>query len=347
MSKINIAEKVVGENAPCYVIAEIGSNHNNNYDTALELKDAASEAGVDAVKLQTFYASQHYSRYTPKISIGSGKDSYDPYLLVESLEMNREWIPKLIDYALTKSVHLFSSPCDYKAIDLLSSLDVPAYKVSSFDLTDLDLIIKVAKQGKPVILSTGLASYADIERAVNKCYEYNNNQIILLQCTSLYPAPVNLSNLKAMLSMKIALNIIVGYSDHTLGDHICLAAVARGASVIEKHFTLDRSMQGPDHSFAIEPVELRDMINKIRDIEIAIGDGVKNGPRDEEMELFEKARRSVHAACDIVKGTVISREMLSVKRPSYGVEPYMIDLLIGKKAKRDIGNDEWIVWDDV
>lgn len=344
--EVKIQNKTVGGDNPCYIIAEIGSNHNNNYNTALELIDAASDSGADAVKLQTFRASQHYSKYSPKILQSDG--SYiDPYLLVESLEMDREWISGLTKYASSKSIHLFSSPCDLDAISLFSSVDSPAYKVASFDLTDLKLVEEIAKIKKPIILSTGLANYADIQRAVNTCKNNDNNNIILMQCTSVYPAPVSLSNLNTIRTIRLAFNVVTGYSDHTLGDHICIAAVALGASVIEKHFTLDAKLAGPDHHFAIEPNGLRAMVDKIHDIEVALGDGVKDGPRAEEVELYEKARRSIHAAIKIKKGEVITDSMLCVKRPSYGIDPYLIERVVGRKAMRDIKADEWITWSDI
>ena len=299
--ELKIKNQMVGDSHPCYIIAEIGSNHNNSYDMALELIDAASDSGADAVKLQTFVASQHYSKYSPKILQSEGH-YIDPYLLVESCEMDREWISGLTKYASSKSIHLFSSPCDIDAISLFSSLDSPAYKVASFDITDLNLIKEIAKIRKPIILSTGLTNYADIQRAVNTCKNNDNNDIILMQCTSVYPAPVSLSNLNAIRTIRLAFNVVTGYSDHTLGDYVCVAAVALGASVIEKHFTLDVKLSGPDHHFAIDPNGLKSMIYKIHDIEAALGDGVKDGPRGDEVELYEKARRSIHAATKIRKG---------------------------------------------
>lgn len=344
---ININEKKVGDDCPCYIIAEIGSNHNNDYKMAIELIDAAHDCGVDAVKIQTFSADKHYSKFTPKIYNGSEGKYTDPYQLIESLEMNRDWIPSLNKYALSKSIHLFSSPCDIDAVKLLHSLESPVYKVSSFDITDLNLIENIAKTKKPVILSTGLTNYDDVQRAINKCNDFGNNDIILLQCTSIYPAPVKLSNLKAIQTLRNSFNLISGYSDHTVGTHVSIAAVALGASVIEKHFTLDSTSSGPDHFFAIEPNELKKMVLDIRDIESAIGDGVKNGPREEEVELYEKARRSLHASTNINKGDVLTESMLCVKRPSFGIDPHLIDIVIGRKAKQNIAMDRWITWDDI
>jgi sialic acid synthase SpsE len=344
---ISINNKEVGDGFPCYIIAEIGSNHNNSYETAIELIDAASNSGADAVKIQTFAANQHYSKYSPKIHHENGKKSIDPYSLIESLEMNREWIPSLIKYANSKRIHLFSSPCDLEAVNLLSSLNSPAYKVSSFDITDLNLIDEIARVGKPIILSTGLADYGEIQRAVNTSTDAGNGDIILLQCTSLYPAPARLSNLNAINTIRKSFNLITGYSDHTEGEHIPIAAVAMGAKVLEKHFTLDSTLSGPDHFFAMEPLDFKKMISNIRDVESAAGDGVKNGPREEEMELYKKARRSLHVTKNINKGDIITRSMLSIKRPGFGISPHLIDIVIGRKAKKDMDMDMWITWDDV
>ncbi len=219
-------------------------------------------------------------------------------------------------------------------------------KVASFDLTDIKLIEYMAKTGSSLLMSTGLATLSDIENAVNACRKIGNENFALLQCTSLYPAPAHLSNLKSMATIKQAFNCVVGYSDHTMGDHIPLAAVAMGAKIIEKHYTLDRSMKGPDHSFAMQPDELKDMVLKIRDVEAAIGDGIKNGPREEERENFN-LRRSLIAKKDIHKGHTITEEDIIIKRPGYGILPQFYDIVVGREAKDDIKADEWITWEKV
>lgn len=338
---IEIGGRLIGEGKPCFVIAEIGSNHNNDYDMALKLIDEASHAGVDAVKFQTFRADSHYSKKTPSFSYLNDKDTH---ALIQNLEIDRGWHKPLIEYAKSRNVIFLSSACDIDAINELSGLNMAAYKVASFDLPDIELIRSMAIHKKPMILSTGMASLMDIGRAIDSCHSVGNRNIILLQCTSLYPAPVELSNLSAMHLMKSEFGCEVGYSDHTLGDHVTLAAVALGACVVEKHFTLDRQLAGPDHSFAIEPNELKSMVDKIRDIQSSIGDGLKNGPRAEEGEMFVKGRRSIHAARKIMSGQVITADMLTVKRPGFGVEPYLINSIIGKVAKVDIEQDEWLTW---
>lgn len=341
---ITIGDVLVGDGKPCFIIAEIGSNHNQELDTALCCIDAAAAAGADAVKFQTFLAAEHYSRKAPSFGYLGDVDTYD---LIRSLELDRSWHASLKQHAEEQGLIFFSSPCDSDAIKQLAALKVAAYKVGSFDLPDTDLIFEMASKGRTMILSTGMADWMDIQHAVDTCRKAGNESLVLLQCTSLYPAPVNLSNLKSLVSMRLAFGTLVGYSDHTIGDHIPLAAVAMGASVLEKHFTLDRTMRGPDHPFAMEPSEFEAMVKKIRDIESALGDGFKNGPREQEMEMAEKGRRSLHAKIEIKKGQVLTKDMLMNKRPGLGISPALKDVIIGKVASRDIEADEWIQWDMV
>lgn len=340
----NIGQRQVGDNCPCFVIAEIGSNHNQDYDLAIRMIDAAAKAGADAVKFQTFRAKDHYSTRAPGFSYLNNVNISD---LIGSLELDRSWQEGLKQHAEAQGLEFFSSPCDLDAIYGLAKLDVPAYKVASFDLTDDELIRAMASIGKPLLLSTGMASWMDIQFALDAALDVGNSQLILLQCTSLYPAPASLSNLRAMLSMRTAFGTLVGYSDHTMGDHVILAAVSMGACVIEKHFTLDRNLPGPDHSFAIEPGEMKDLICRLRDVEASLGDGRKSGPRPEELEMAEKGRRSLHARVVIEKGQVITSEMLTAKRPGLGIPPVFRNQVVGRIAKRSIEIDEWITWDMV
>lgn len=341
---IDIGGRPVGDGHPCFIIAEIGSNHDQDLGLAHAMIDAAADTGVDAVKFQTFNADTHYSKFAASPSYLEEKNIHG---LIRSLELNRSWQAELKDHAEDRGVVFMSSPCDADAVHELAALGMEAYKVASFDMPDLDLVRLIAEQGKPVILSTGLADWMEIQRAVDACKQVGNEQIALLQCTSLYPAPASLSNLAAMDSMKAAYGVVVGYSDHTIGDNISCAAVARGAKLIEKHFTTDRSRPGPDHIFAIEPDELKVMVTKIREIEAAIGDGVKNGPRPEEREMADKARRSIHAATDIAEGQTITREMLVNKRPGHGIPPHLREQVLGRTARRNIRADEWLTWDAV
>ena len=341
---LDIGGRLVGDGQSCFVIAEIGSNHNHDYGLACKMIEAAAQTGVDAVKFQTFQAASHYSKKTPGFGYLNNADTHE---LIRSLELDRSWQAKLKLHAEACGVAFFSSPCDSDAIAGLAKLNVPAYKVASFDLTDDLLIGEMAAVGKPLILSTGMATWADIQFALDAAKKSGNDQIVLLQCTSLYPAPARLSNLHAMAAMRAAFGTLVGYSDHTMGGHIILAAVAMGACVIEKHFTLDRSLPGPDHRFAIEPHEMKELMKQIREIESAAGDGIKNGPRQEELEMAEKGRRSLHARHSIAAGKKITADMLVVKRPGLGIPPALRDHVVGRIARREIDADDWITWDMV
>lgn len=332
----------IGGGAPCFIIAEIGANHNRSLSLAKEMIDAAAGAGVDAVKFQIYSAETLYSRKTPRHS-GYGKALFD---LIKEIETPRIWLPELADYCKQREILFFATPFDNDAVDELDEVS-SFFKIASFELVDLPLLRYCASKGKLMIISTGLANMEEIEDAYVACHEAGNEQIVFLQCASMYPSPPSIINLRAMETIRRAFGVPVGLSDHTRGIHISVAAAAMGASAIEKHFTMDRTMEGPDHPFAIEPDELADLVNQIRDVEAALGNGRKFGPAPEEVEFYEKARRSVHAAVDIPAGTIISEEMLICKRPGYGVRPKFLPLLVGRPARQDIKADEWIAWEMV
>ncbi len=221
-----------------------------------------------------------------------------------------------------------------------------AFKIASFELVDLPLIEYAASKGRPLILSTGMATLAEIEEAITVAVRAGANGVCLLQCASLYPAPPSVMNLRAMTTMAAAFGVPVGLSDHTLGIHVATAGIALGADLLEKHFTLDRTRRGPDHRFAIEPQELKELVAHVRDVEVALGDGRKRGPSEEEaVEMYAKARRSVVAACVIPAGTTVTRDMLTIKRPGYGILPKFVDTLVGRVARIDIDEDEILTWD--
>ena len=344
MNNINfdLGLKKIGTNHPCFVIAEIGSNHNNDIKIAKKSIFEAARGGADAVKFQTFKAKNHYSKFTPGFKYLNKTNTFN---LIKKLELNREWQHELKKYAEKLGLVFFSSPCDVEAVDQLNKLRVKIHKVASFDITDQFLIGNIASSKKPIILSTGLANHDDILNAIKACKKEKNDKIILLQCTSLYPAPSRLSNLNAIISMKKKYGYLTGYSDHTIGDHNAIAAVALGAKVLEKHFTLNRKMKGPDHKFAIEPSEFGQMVKKIREIETAMGDGAKIGPRKEEIEMFIKGRRSIHVNKNLPKGAILKKKDIVIKRPGLGIIPSKINKLIGKKLKRKVKADHWLTWD--
>ncbi|MDC3156866.1 N-acetylneuraminate synthase family protein [Pelagibacteraceae bacterium] len=340
--KFKIGNKTISQHNPAYIIAEIGSNHNNNLQIAKKLIKEAANCGVDAVKFQTFKAENHYSKYSPGFNYLKNKSTFE---LIKSLEIDRNWQPILKKYSENLGLDFFSSPCDIEAVDQLKDLKVVANKVASFDLTDLDLIRYIASTKKPIILSTGMATMREIDNAINCCLKENNSKIIVLQCTSLYPAPTKLSNVNAIKSINTKFGVITGYSDHTTNNLSCLAAISVGAKVIEKHFTLNKKMKGPDHPFAIEPNQLKKLVLEIRNIEQILGNGKKNGPSIQEKEMYLKGRRSVHAKVDIKKNEIIKDYMLINKRPGLGLHPSKKYKILGKKAKKNIKKDQWIIMD--
>ena len=339
----------MGPGHPCYVIAEAGSNHNRDLGIAFKLIDVAAEAGVDAVKFQTYSGRTLYSTKTPRFDFLDEELAAKPaHELLDEIALPREWQPILAEHCRERGVEFMSSPFDRQAVDELDALDVGAFKIASFELVDLPFIRYAAARKRPLILSTGMASLGEIEDAVVAAREAGCEEIALLQCASLYPAPAHVMNLRAIPVMEAAFGLPAGLSDHTQGTHVAVAAVALGAHIVEKHFTLCRTMRGPDHPFAAEPQELRDLVAHIREAEAALGDGVKRGPSSEESEeMYAKARRSVVAAAAIPAGTVVTADMLTVKRPGHGVKPKFIELLVGRVARTDIEEDDVVTWDMV
>jgi N,N'-diacetyllegionaminate synthase len=344
-TRVRIGDRWVGEGEPCFVIAEAGANHNRDLGMGKELIDVAAEARADAVKFQTYSAETLYSKKTPRFSYLEGVSDKETWDLIKEIELPREWQGELAAHAARRGIRFLSTPFDHRAVDELAALDVPAYKIASFEIVDLPLIAHAAARGRPMIVSTGLASYEDIADALAACAAAGNRDVVLLQCASLYPAPPPRMNLRAMATMRQAFGVPVGLSDHSLGIHVASAAVALGASVVEKHFTLDRRLPGPDHPFAVEPAELREMIRHIREVEAALGDGLKLGPAPEEQEMHQKARRSLVAARAIPRGTRIERSMIAIKRPGFGIRPKLIDLVVGRIAGVDIEEDTVLTWE--
>ena len=336
-------KKLIEENKHCFIIAEAGSNHNKDINIAKKLIDAAVDAKADAVKFQLFTAEKLYSKYTPKFEYLKEKDVYK---MIKDMELPRDWIKEIADYCKNKKIFLLSSVFDFEAIDIIDKY-ISAFKIASFEIVDLELIKYAAEKGKQMIISTGMANMGEIEDAINTIKSVGNEDIVLLHCNSLYPSIPEIVNLRAMNTLRTAFNLPVGFSDHTIGIHIPIAAVAMGACAIEKHFTIDRTLPGPDHSFAIEPQELKEMVKCIRETEKALGSGIKEISKLESKEMYMKARRSIHALVDIQKGTKMRKNMLIVKRPGYGIKPKFIDLLIGRETKKNIKKDEWITWDMV
>jgi N-acetylneuraminate synthase/N,N'-diacetyllegionaminate synthase len=327
-----------GYEGRAFIVSEIGSNHNRSLALAKEMVDASAEAGADAAKFQIYSAPTLYSA---KDDERLGYDGANVTNLIESVATPREWLPELSAYCAKKGVLFFASPFDMAAVDELDAVS-ELFKIASFEIVDLPLIRHAASKGKPMIIATGLANMGEIEDALNACREAGNGDVALLQCASCYPAPASIMNLRSMETMRRAFGVPTGLSDHTLGIHISVAAAALGASIIEKHFTMNRTMRGPDHSFAIEPPELAELVRQIREVELALGNGMKTGPAEEELFSYGYARRSLHARADIKRGTVITEDMLISKRPGHGIRPKYISWVTGRRAAFDIAGDSWI-----
>jgi len=346
--EFEVAGRTVGSGHATYVIAEIGSNHNRDLALAKELIDVAAGAGVDAVKFQTYSGSRIYSRKTPKFKYLGPLADKPPHELLEEISLPREWQGELAAHAARRGVAFFSSVFDEDAVRELDELDVPMIKIASFELVDLPLIRLAAATGRPLLISTGMATLGEIEDALRAAGDGGAPAVGLLQCTSVYPAPAARANLNAMATMRSAFKVPVGLSDHTEGMAVAIAAAALGATFLEKHFTLDRTLPGPDHPFALEPDELRSMVDGIRAAEAALGDGRKDGPSPEEAdEMYANARRSLIVTRPLPKGTVLDREMLTTKRPGFGVPPKDLELVLGRELKVDVDEDEILTWDMV
>jgi len=345
--KIKIGDRWVGDGEPTYIIAEIGSNHDGSLEQAKKMIDYAKEAGADAAKFQSFLAGKLISKtgFKEKKSF-QAKWPKSVWQVYKDAELPREWHEILADYCKKKKIHFLSSAWDEEAVDLLDELDVPAFKVGSGDITNLPLLRYIAEKGRPIILSTGASTLDEVREAVEVIKSTGNNDIILLHCVVNYPSPIEDANIRAMVTLKETFGYPVGYSDHTLDDLVPLGAVALGACVIEKHITIDRSLSGPDHPFAMEVPEFAAMVRKIRLLERALGSPIKQvTPSEKETVILQ--RRSLFAKTDIPAGTIISRDMIEILRPAIGLPPKLIDAVVGKKAKVHIRQHDPITADKI
>lgn len=343
---INIQDIFTKNTKSTFIIAELSANHNQDIQLALDTIKAAKDSGADAIKLQTYtpdtitiQSSKEY--FTIKSgTIWDGRTLYDLY---QEAYTPWEWHKELMDYAKELDIVCFSSPFDPTAVDLLESLQVPAYKIASFEITDLPLIEYVASKNKPIIISTGIATLQEIEDAVSVCRKVGNEQIILLKCTSAYPAKIEDANLVTMQNMKETFGVEVGLSDHTLGITAPIVSVALGAKVIEKHFILDKSIGGPDASFSLEPHEFKAMVDAVREAERALG-RVDYQLNEKKVKNREFAR-SLFVVKDIQAGEVFTTEHVRSIRPGHGLAPKHIDSILGKVARKDIERGTPMSWD--
>lgn len=345
MKRIKIENRWVGEGEPCFIIAELSCNHNQSFDLAVKTLKAAKESGADAIKLQTFSLDgitlDCDNKYF-QIKHGTLWDGSTLYELYKKAYTPWEWLPELMAIAKELGLICFSAPGDKAAVDFLEKLGVPAYKIASFEITDLPLIEYVSAKGKPILLSTGIAVREDIEEAISVCINHGNVQIALLKCLSAYPAPLEESNLKMIPYLEKEFLTIVGLSDHSLGFTVPLVAISLGAKIIEKHFILDRKLNSLDSNFSMEPAEFKEMVRLVREAESILG---KVGfEQTEKIKMNRKFCRSLFTVKDIKKGEVFSEANIKSIRPGYGLLPKHFNTIIGKKAGQDIKRGTPLGW---
>ncbi|WP_061218220.1 N-acetylneuraminate synthase [Leptospira weilii] len=333
-----------------FIIAEAGVNHNGSLDMAKQLIDIAVEAGVDYVKFQTFKSENVISRKAQKAEyqIHNTRDANESQLeMVKKLEFNEEQHRRLIAHCKLKNIKFLSTPFDLDSINLLEKFNLDFFKIPSGEITNLPYLKKIASINKPVVLSTGMCYLGEIEWAINQLITYGltRDMITVLHCNTEYPTPIEDVNLSAMLSIRESLKTRVGYSDHTLGIEVPIAAVAMGAVLIEKHFTISRALEGPDHPASLEPFELKEMVRAIRNIEKAIGDGIKR-PSSSEIKNIAIARKSIHYSKNLKKGQVLTENDLVMKRPGIGVSPMFVENFIGRKLICDVSEEDMLRFSD-
>jgi N-acetylneuraminate synthase len=334
------------------IIAEAGVNHNGDINLAKQLVEVAAEARADIVKFQTFKAEKLVSKAAVQadyqISNLSGNANDYQLDMLKKVELNEDMHSQLIEHCKKHHIQFLSTAFDLNSIDFLHQLGLPLFKIPSGEITNLPYLKKIGSLHKEVILSTGMADLGEIEKALNVLTQAGTSldSITVLHCNTEYPTPMQDVNLLAMRTIAQAFGVNVGYSDHTVGIEVPIAAVSLGARVIEKHFTLDRTMEGPDHKASLEPDELKSMVDAIRNIELALGDGRKR-PSPSELKNKEVARKSVHLVRGLIKGHIIHADDLIMKRPGNGISPMLIDLLIGKELKVDLPEDYQLQWNDL
>lgn len=345
---MEIGNRQIGADEETFIIGEAGSNHNGDLETAKKLINVGAEAGVDAVKFQVFEADNLYVEDS-----GSDENLDEDQTIhdvISTLELPREWIPELRAHCEQQNVMFLSTPFDEAAVHILEEHDVPAYKIASASMTHIPLLEHIAETGKPILMSTGAHELSEVETAVQKLQNASANDIALFHCVASYPTPINQINVRAIETLRESFSLPTGLSDHTMDPVIApCAAVSQGAVVIEKHFTLDREMDGPDHSFALEPDELAEMVTAVRQTERALGDGTVD-VQDVESHTYEVARRSVHATKNIDAGEQLTEDNIAILRPGKrekGGPPSAYKELLGMTTKEQISKDAGITLDDV
>ena len=326
-----------------FIIAEIGVNHNGSVELARKMIKSASECGVDAVKFQTFVSEELVIKDAKTADYQEKNTNESSQLdMLKKFELAFDDFYELKKYAEECGVIFLSSPFDFKSVDLLESLDVPAYKLGSGELNNFELIDYVQKTGKPIIISTGMATLEEIKETYD--FIENKENLIVLHCITGYPTSFDEANLNFIKTLQYELDSPIGFSDHSQGIELPIAAVALGACVVEKHFTIDKTLEGPDHKASLNPKEFKAMVDAIRNVEVAMGDGIRKFSEN-ELEIKKVARKSIIINEDISKGTIIEREMLTIKRPGTGIAPKEINNVVGKKINRDLSSGTLLKWD--
>lgn len=345
---IRIADKEIGPGRPVFIIAEVGVNHNGDLFQAKKLVDAAIRSGADAVKFQTFKADllvTHTGRKAKYQSDNEKKEGTQQEML-RRVELSYEDFAQLHSYCDERGIIFLSTPFEQGSAKFLFELNVPAFKVSSSDLSNIPFLRTIGEYGKPVILSSGMSTMAEIKDAIDMVIATGNEEIALLHCVSNYPTrPADL-NLRVITTLKERIHKPIGFSDHSMGTYAAVAAVALGATIIEKHITLDQNAQGPDHKASLNPEEFKELVTAIRSTELALGSGEKF-LSDEEVENRAVARKSLVASVQIDKGSIIEPRMIEIKRPGTGIPPKFLDQVVGKRVTRDIDPDEVLMWEDL
>ena len=341
---IKMGNKKVGDNQPVFIIAEAGVNHNGSLKFAKKMIDAAKESGADAIKFQTYKTEELVIENAP-MAVYQKRTAFgkSQFQMLKQLELSEADFRELFNYCKKKKIIFLSTPFDLQSADFLFKLGVLAFKISSGDLTNIPLLNHIAKYGKPMIISTGMSTLAEVRDAVRAVNSTGNKKLILLHCTSNYPTMFEDVNSKAIVTLRKVFNVPVGYSDHTEGIEVCMSAVTMGACIIEKHVTLNKNLLGPDHKASLDLEELKKMVQCIRNIEKARGSGVKE-PRKSEIEIKKIVRKSITARTYIPKGVKITFDMLTIKRPGTGIRPKYLLEIVGKKAKTNINNDSILTW---
>lgn len=345
-AEVSIGRWKIGLNRPCFVIAEAGVNHNGSLEMALRLVDAAVQAKADAVKFQTFIAEQVISAAAPKAAYqrettGSSESQLE---MVKKLEFPPHVFGEIQSYCRAAGILFLSTPFEESSADVLESLNVPAFKIPSGEITNFPFLQHVARKHRPMIVSTGMADLEEVRSAVDVIRNCGNSELVLLHCVSSYPANPASVNLRSMHTLAREFAVPVGFSDHTLGIEIPLAAVALGAAVIEKHLTLDKTLPGPDHRASLEPDEFEAMVRGIRAVESALGNGRKR-PAPEERDTASVARKSLVSSRSLARGTILTEDAIAIRRPGTGLPPATRSQLIGRQLTRDVPAGEILTWE--